>query len=168
MVSKKKQNWVVAISVIIGLVAMYFIIRELSWEAIKNTLKNATWELILAFVVIQIFMFIFLTLRWQVVLHSQGVKHVKFWHLFNYKMVGYSISFLTPSAKIGGEPVRAGLLSTREKMKYSDALSSVVIDKTIELSTSGIFTVIGFMIILVSFAVSEYMKYAEERSLQGS
>jgi uncharacterized protein (TIRG00374 family) len=53
---------------------------------------------------------------------------------------------MTPTAKIGGEPVRAGLLK-RHNMKFKESLSTVVIDKTLELSTCGMFFAIGVIIL---------------------
>ena len=89
--------------------------------------------------------------KWQVVLKSQNIK-ISFINLFTYRLVGYGISYLTPSAKLGGEPVRAALLS-RHNVSFSKALSSVVIDKTIEVASSALFFFIGVLIVLFRFAL---------------
>lgn len=153
-----KKNIIVFLSILVGIAALWYILDQIKIADIINTFKDVTWDIIVWFIVVQIVMFLVLTWRWQLILQSQGHKHVTLWRLLGYKMVGYGVSFLTPSAKVGGEPVRAGLLSTRENMTFHRALSSVVIDKTMELSTNGLFTIIGFIVILMSFVVSESVK----------
>ncbi len=91
---------------------------------------------------------IVLTWRWKVIINYSGFNNVSFWNLFCYKVIGYGVSYLTPTAKVGGEAVRAGLL-TRHKIKFDKALSTVVIDKTIELTSSGLFFIIGVPIIIL-------------------
>ena len=153
-----KKNLIVFVSVIIGVAALWYILDNITINQVLDTFKDATWEMLFMYVLIQFILFLILTYRWKLILRSQGHKDVGIWHLFGYKLVGYGVSFLTPSAKIGGEPVRAGLLASREKMSFQRGLSSVVIDKTMELSTNGLFTVLGFIIILFSFVVSKSMK----------
>lgn len=153
-----KKNIVVIISILIGVAALWYILDQITITEVLNAFKDVTWDIILFFVLIQVAMFLVLTWRWQIILQSQGHNQVKLWRLLNYKLVGYGISFLTPSAKIGGEPVRAGLLASRENMPFQRALSSVVIDKTMELSTNGLFTIIGFVAIILWLGVSESVK----------
>ncbi|MCF7866567.1 flippase-like domain-containing protein [Candidatus Woesearchaeota archaeon] len=153
-----RKNLTVIVSILIGLAALGYILSNITIDQVFDTFKDATIELILIFILIQFVMFLVLTYRWKLILHSQNHKDIGVWRLMGYKLVGYAVSFITPSAKIGGEPVRAGLLSSKENMSFQRALSSVVIDKTIELSTNGFFTVLGFILILFSFVISENIK----------
>ncbi len=98
-------------------------------------------------------MIVILTWRWQIILKSQGVHHISFWKLNNYRLVGQGVSFLTPSGKLGGEPVRAGLTSSRENISFEKSLSSVLIDRTIDISSALAFFSIGVMILLLSFVI---------------
>lgn len=146
-------------TVILGVLALWYIIETLTWKSVIAAFESVTPGLLVLYVLIQVIMLLVLTIRWHVVLKSQGFRDVNLFHLMNYKIIGYSISFLTPSAKVGGEPVRAGLLAQREGMEFKKALSSVVIDKTLELSTSGLFFVLGAIIILLGFVVAEELKF---------
>lgn len=141
-----------------GLIALFFIYKEISFTEIISVFKNATLKQILIYVLIQIVLFLILTFRWLVVLWSQGIKGINIFKLNSYKVVGYSVSFLTPSAKIGGEPVRAGLLSTKYNIPFNKALSSVVIDKTLELTTSALFFILGGIFLLLKFVVAPELR----------
>lgn len=144
---------VVVFSVLIGILALWYIFSQISFESVLQTLEGATWQQILVYSIIQVVMFFLLSYRWKLVLNSQGINNVSLFRLNNYKLVGYGVSYITPSAKIGGEPVRAGLLSSREGIPFDKALSTVVIDKTLELTTSVLFFVIGGIFMLMFFAI---------------
>lgn len=144
-------------SVLIGVLALWYIFSQISFESVLQTIENATWQQILLYIMIQIVMFFLLSYRWKLVLKSQGMKNVGLFKLNNYKLVGYGVSYITPTAKLGGEPVRAGLLSSREGMPFDKALSSVVIDKTLELTTSALFFVVGGIFMLLSFAIPKQL-----------
>jgi len=144
-------------SVLIGVLALWYIFSQISFESVLQTIEGDTWQQILLYIVIQVAMFFLLSYRWKLVLKSQGMKKVSLFRLNNYKLVGYGVSYITPTAKIGGEPVRAGLLSTREGIHFDKALSSVVIDKTLELTTSALFFVIGGIFMLMSFAIPKQL-----------
>jgi uncharacterized protein (TIRG00374 family) len=154
----KKQ--IVLISVLIGVVALWYIFTKIPIVHVFESLKkNVSWQLLLIYILIQIAIFTVLTYRWKIVLASQGITKVSLFKLNNYKLVGYAVSYITPLAKVGGEPVRAGLLSTREKVPFKKSLSSIVIDKTLELTTSAMFFVVGGIYILMRFAVASQLKF---------
>ena len=100
-----------------------------------------------------------MTIRWKIILKSQGIDNVGLFRLNNYRLVGQAVSFITPAAKLGGEPVRAALLSSKEGIPFNKSLSGVVIDKTLEVSTSFAFFIIGSIIMLFSFVISPNFTY---------
>ena len=95
-----------------------------------------------------------LTLKWNIILKSQGYK-IPFSKLFVYKLAGFGVSYVTPVAHMGGEPVRAYLLSHNHNIEFKKSLSSVVIDKSLDLSLDGFFACITIIIILFNFTVSK-------------
>lgn len=137
---------------------MFFIYKEISFTEVFNMFRNATLKQVFIYVALQFLLFLTLTFRWFVVIRSQGIKGINIFKLNNYKIVGYAVSFLTPSAKIGGEPVRAGILSSKHNIPFNKALSSVVIDKTLELTTSALFFILGGMYLLIKFVVAPELR----------
>lgn len=137
----------IALSLIAGLIALWIIFTKISIADILKTFENAPLWAVLGYVFSHIVIMFCLVLRWKVVIKSKEHKKISLWHLYWYKVIGYGVSFVTPTAKVGGEPVRAALLA-RHNIKFRKALSTVVIDKTIELTASGIFFIIGALVLL--------------------
>ncbi|MGV8169503.1 MAG: lysylphosphatidylglycerol synthase transmembrane domain-containing protein [Candidatus Nanoarchaeia archaeon] len=150
----RSKRIIIGLSLLLGIIAIIVIYRIIDIREVIKTLENTTLLLILYYIIIQLIMMAILTWRWKIVLESQGVKHVNLRRLNKYRIVGQAISFLTPSGKLGGEPVRAGLLSSRENIKFEKALSSVVIDRAIDVTTAMSFFVLGMFIMLFAFVIS--------------
>lgn len=150
----KSKKFLITISIILGIVSIIFLYKIVDIKKVIDMLKHTTLLLILSYIAVQICMQYILTWRWKVVLDSQGIKHVKFSRLSKYILVGKGISFLTPSGKLGSEPVRAGLLSSKNDIKFNKAFSSVIIDRSIDVTTSVIFFVVGIFIMLLFFVAS--------------
>ncbi|MBW3011576.1 flippase-like domain-containing protein [Candidatus Woesearchaeota archaeon] len=91
-------------------------------------------------------------LRWRLISYAHNIN-TGFWRLVIYKCSGYAISYLTPSAHIGGEPVRAWLMKT-DKIRFSNALSSVILDKYIEITANIVMGSIGFIILIVNITIA--------------
>lgn len=138
---------------IAGIVALWIIFKTIPYKEILDTFSSASIKAVIGFIAVSIALIATLTWRWKIILNSQKIN-VPFHNALAYKFIGYSISYLTPSAKLGGEPVRAGLL-TRHGVKFSKALSSIIIDKTIEFGTSALFFFIGVLTVLFKLALPE-------------
>ncbi|MFH1770561.1 MAG: lysylphosphatidylglycerol synthase transmembrane domain-containing protein [archaeon] len=146
-----KKKIFLSLSIIAGIVALWIIFKAIPYGDILDAFSSANIKSILGFVAVSVALISTLTWRWKIVLNSQKVN-VPFHNVMAYRFIGYSISYLTPSAKLGGEPVRAGLL-TRHGVKFSKALSSIIIDKTIDFATSALFFFIGALTVLFQIAL---------------
>lgn len=148
-----KKQWSITLSLLAGFVGLWFIFTKFSIREVIETFSSGKWWMICLYLFAIIGMMTSLVWRWVVVLKSQGYTKIPFWHLFWYKIVGYAVSYITPTAKIGGEPVRAGLLK-RHNIPFKEALSTVVIDKTLELSTCGMFFALGVVVLFFKNALT--------------
>ena len=135
----------------IGVIAFAVILRTFKIEEVWKFIRQGKPEFVIGYVAVSVALMLVLAWRWKIVLKSQKLD-VPLYRLFMYRLTGYGISYLTPSAKMGGEPVRASLLQ-KHGIKFSKGLSSVVIDKTIEIAASGIFFFIGVITVLFRFAL---------------
>lgn len=142
----------IGISVIIGLVMVIAIFREIPMLDIQQAFKQATFPVILGFLVVSVAIMTLLSWRWQVIIGTR--KKVSLWRIIPYKIVGYGISFITPAAKVGGEPLRAMMLQ-REGFSFKEGFATVAIDKIIDLTTSGFLFIIGVLVAISSFAIPE-------------
>ena len=66
-------------------------------------------------------------------LRCQGIR-LSFFKTFTYRTIGHSLGYLTPFARVGGEPLRALLVSRSMKCKKSDVFSSILLEGSIGFS----------------------------------
>jgi uncharacterized protein (TIRG00374 family) len=71
-------------------------------------------------------------------------------------MAGHAISYLTPSLQLGGEPIRAMMVSGSNKRKN---LASVIVDKTIEILMMIFFIIVGVAIAVTQIPMPRRYKY---------
>lgn len=113
---------------------------------------------IINFFILFILRFIYWLLRtfyWKIIL-NRFEPGLSFFNLFQARMAGHAISYLTPSAHLGGEVIRTLLVSCRNRRK---CLASVILDKTIEILTVVFFTIIGLSIALIRISIPPNMKF---------
>lgn len=79
------------------------------------------------------------TLGWR---YTFGRRLPAFVTLFPVRMAGEAVNLTTPTASLGGEPVKAFLL-TRARVSLVEGLASVVIAKTALVLAQGLFLVVG-------------------------
>lgn len=73
---------------------------------------------------------------------------VPFWTLFFSRMAGEAVNSVTPTATLGGEPVKAHLVRAYD-VPLSDGLASIVVAKTALTIAQSIFTALGFVALLL-------------------
>lgn len=107
------------------------------------------WPFI-GFVLISLLNFVLYSWRWQIIInaHLPKEQHVPLHRVYMHRMSGFAVSYLTPAAQVGGEPVRIAMLST-EGVALREATSSVVLDIAFELSAYIIFILAGVMLAIL-------------------
>lgn len=150
---RRRKSLILIFSSLVGLLGLFFILVNTDFEALVVFFSNATLGLVFLFIFIQFCLFFVLTLRWAVILKAQGFCNINLFRLNKYRVAGNAVSFCTPTAKIGGDSVKTKLMSEREDIPYSRALSSVMVDNSVDFTTSGLFFFIGALIILFSINV---------------
>ncbi len=152
-----RKKIVSLISLAISVALLYIVLKYVGISKVIYVFKTSRPSYLFLFLSISLFIILGLVYRWKRIIKANGYD-VAYYKLFMYFMSGYAISYLTPSAKIGGEPVRAYLLH-KEKIPFKEALSTVVLDKSIELSANLFYSIIGLIYILLDFALTTRLKY---------
>lgn len=139
-------------STIIAIALFAFVLLK---AGIKETFVVAStlssWQLLFIFFLF-LFAFFLGTKRLGIILKTKN-HSLDFASLFFAKSIGYAFSYITPFAKIGGEPMKAYFLKKEKNIPHSDGLSSVITDKIIDI-TSGLFLVIlGIFYLLFNYAI---------------
>jgi uncharacterized membrane protein YbhN (UPF0104 family) len=136
---------------IIGFGILCCLIYQEGWSEIVDTLINFGFIPFIGFVLISLINFGLYSLRWQLILNHHTGKDVNlsFWRMYKHRMAGFAVSYLTPFAQIGGEPVRIGMLIS-DKVDSKKATSSVTLDIAIELIAYISFIVAGIVLAIIS------------------
>lgn len=131
-------------------IMLYFVGLDKIWEVLKES--NPLY-ILLAFIV-QIISYFLLTLRWRLVNKSMDID-IGFKELFFINLAGLAVNNLTPSARGGGEPVRAYLLTKRtDNCNFQTSFATVISDRALDM-----FPFI-FLSILTIIGLIFYFKYS--------
>ncbi len=157
MNKKTKNTLTIVIGLIVGFILIYFLTKKIPIITIIDQFRHANMYSVIAFISVSVMMMLFQTLRWQVITKSEGMR-IPFWNLFMYKIVGFGISFITPAAKVGGEPFRANLMK-RHGVSFRKGLSTIMIDKLMDFSTIGILFGVAVVVAITTMSFPAIMKY---------
>jgi uncharacterized protein (TIRG00374 family) len=96
---------------------------------------------------VSFFTFFSYALRWKIVLAAYD-KKVAFITLLRQTIAAFAVSYLTPAARLGGEPLRAYMLKKEVGIDLKTGTSSIIMDKFVELFGSAMFGVLGLFLLM--------------------
>lgn len=131
---------------------LWWALRQVPLQEIVQTLRRLhAWQLA-ALAGVNLLIYAAMALRWRVVMaglaHPEHAARVRFAHLFAYRLSSFGINYFTPGP-VGGEPLQVFLLSSRNKMETTTAISSVFLDRLLELLATFTFVTIGLVMIVM-------------------
>ena len=91
-------------------------------------------------------------LSWQIILRAYG-HHLPFRDVLIIKIIGFAISYLTPSMYVGGEPVRVYLMSKKHGVSMTRIGATVVVDKFLELGAVLFYIFLGTIYTLIYYTL---------------
>lgn len=145
-----KKTILFILSLVIGLALFIGVVAYIGVDEIVGAFKSFTWSII-AVVVGLSFLQISITIyRWKLILEAQG-DYIPFRKLIAPKMIGYTISFLTPGLYVGGEPVRAYVLKKDTGVRYSRGFASIIVDKILDFTYPLPFLMAAFIYAIFAY-----------------
>lgn len=142
IVPVNKGRWLLGLATCIGIVGLYFTFSTLDtgllWELYLS--MNGGWMTMFAFVAVA--MIVSFTGIWWVLLRPFDQTQ-SFFALFNARMAGFSMSYLTPGPRVGGEVVRVKLL---EGSDTPVILASSVVEKIVLFVSGVLFVAAGLFV----------------------
>jgi len=153
-----KKSTLIVITLIIGAVLFAFAFGQVDWGEIRMALMLFPLKGLLSIFAIN-FLAIFLVgvYRWQIILRAHGCR-VSFLKVLRAKLAGYTFSYVTPSALIAGEPVRAYMIK-EEGCGWEKASASVIIDQLIYLAVIFFVDMCGFLLLAEMFSLPADVVY---------
>ncbi len=137
------------IGLLFGIGLFVWILARADLPAVWGQVRHFRWQ----------FGFIFLfyavifgldTLGWQFALTRQAQARVGWSSLFRTRLAGEAVNYVTPTGYIGGEPVKALLLSRRHGIPLADGMASVVVAKTTLVFSMLLFILAGIGVTLAT------------------
>ncbi len=145
MHNKKRVAFLLTELLVISLLLFLFL-KTLNINEFRKYLKILKPQNILVILLFQFSVQLLGSVQWRILMRQAEVER-GFFNILKARISGYSVSYLTPSLYIGGEPVRAGMIKDPDT-SYNKIYATVTLDKYIELFTKfpAIVTGLSFMI----------------------
>jgi uncharacterized protein (TIRG00374 family) len=123
----------------------FFTLGFLVWHIGPGRIYEAAAQLgpgaLLVILIPSLLMYVLEAYGWRLIL-SSAADTIPFWKLFAIRTAGEVVNMTTPTAYVGGEPLKAYLLK-RHHIPMVEGLASVVIAKTIMTLAQVLFILVG-------------------------
>lgn len=154
-----KKRITSVISFILGIVILGIILNYLGLESFEIVRQQAQPIYLVPYFMLAAIGICFLALKLKYILRTYGQK-VPFSKVLKHTVAGFAFSYVTPTARAGGEPLKAYMLNKEAKVPFRVGGSSVVIDKFIEMLGVAIVAVLGLFLLFLIPGVSIGSKIA--------
>ena len=141
----------------LGLALLAFMIHQVGLNNILEQLSRLGFNALIILIPYT-FVYLFDALGWRMTLRGKA-NEIAFPRLFLTRMAGEAINYITPSAYLGGEPVKAYLLQKRG-IPLVDGLASVVTAKTVMVISQIFFVLLGMGLAFSSLRHDDGLIYA--------
>jgi glycosyltransferase 2 family protein len=149
-----KHNGLILILVGLGILAA--MILFIGPEQIVKALEKANPIFIVLAIITQLVIYGLLTLRWSIT--TDAIKiNVKKRHLLPMLMVGLAVNNITPSARGGGEPVRAYILSKYSRCSMESSFATVIADRGLDMFPFIVLAVLTIFAIVMYFNLALWL-----------
>lgn len=132
----------------VGIGLLVTILRQTDLDALWAQVRNVGWGG--AAFVLGLYLFTFWTdvVSWQLTFQTVPLDGRWCRRLYLIRMVGEAFNNVTPTASVGGEPIKALLLKTHYRLPYRESGVSLVLAKTTNMLGLILFLAIGFCLML--------------------
>ncbi|HRJ42748.1 MAG: flippase-like domain-containing protein [Caldilineaceae bacterium] len=142
-------RWLNGLTLAASLLFFWFFARQINWAKALPLLAGLGPAPFLLYIGVNAGIAIFFANRWWLLLRGLGV-HLPFGRVAVYRLIGATVSLLTPGPQFGGETVQVWLLIRRSAVPAAPALASVALDRMLELTLNLGFLVAGLLYTLGS------------------
>lgn len=143
----KKINKTQVVLFALGILLFVYSIYVLGGASVELLRANFNAKYMWLYVVFTTLSIFPLVWRWQAILKGFG-ESIGFLKLLRMQLAGYAVSFVTPSSRIGGEPLRIYMLKKECDVDYKTGTASIVLDKYMEYLGSLTFGLIGVALLI--------------------
>jgi len=139
----KNKGAQILVALGLGILGLYLALRGVNFSDIQTALQNARWSWVILAIPCMLVSFLLRAYRWRILLNSQ----LSVSDAFGLINIGYLVSDILPLRL--GDPARAVAASMRSDIPIVTTLSTVVIERTLDLLTAVLFLVLTLPFIAV-------------------
>jgi hypothetical protein len=132
--------------IIIGALMLLGFSFLLGFDEIVRTVQSADYGLLGIACGFQVLALFAVCLRWDFLLKSERID-ISTPRLFLISLAGLAFTNLTPTARFGGEPIRAYFLKKNAKIRGAESLATIIAERTYDAVT---FSILSFAVILLA------------------
>jgi putative membrane protein len=118
-----------------------YLVHEVGPATIWDAIRTLSWRLLVVLCFPYALVATLDTLGWRFAFRRSPAP---FAVLFRARLAGEAVNLTTPTASVGGEPVKAYLL--RPHVPLAEAFAAVIVDKTTLVVGQGLFLLIGLLL----------------------
>lgn len=135
-----RAAFVLGVNLIVAVAALGWVLHRYGGAAIALLAESPSPPLLAAFALTVAIGLVALALRWGILLDGLACP-LGAGSLAASRAAGHSVSSLVPSAKLGGEPLRAWL-AVQHRVPVPQSIASVAADRTLELGADWMFAAV--------------------------
>jgi uncharacterized protein (TIRG00374 family) len=146
---------ILRISLALGILLFFLFIYLTGPSQIWENIKKLKWQHFLFLLFLRFIHSLLRTVSWKIIFEKYEQK-ASFLYLYKARLAGDAIGYLTPSAQLGGEPIRAIM---GNESHFEKSFASVIVDKTVEIINQIFFTIIGIIMAITMIPLPGKYEY---------
>lgn len=123
-----RREWRLLVGLALSALCLFLAVRKISWLALKEALSTAQWEWAALAMVVMVTSTSLKALRWRALFLPKRLPFGKVWSVY---MIGQLLNAVLPAR--AGEVGRVYLMGEDSEVGYGTALSTVVVEKVVDL-----------------------------------
>jgi len=136
------------------LIAAGWAARSLPFNEIVQNFSRLTPIQLTGWITLNLVILALASLRWRMLLQAQG-HTVPIVSIAGYRMASYAMSYFAPGPQLAGEAMQVYMIQKRHKVPGATAISTVVLDKTMEILANFLFILVGGVVILWAHMINQ-------------
>lgn len=143
------RRWLDPLALALGLFLFWLFARQIPWADSLALLGRIGPQPFLIYIAVNFGITLLFANRWWLLLRGMNVR-ISFGRVATYRLIGATVSLLTPGPQFGGEPAQVWLLVRRAGVPSSPAIAAVALDRLLELTVNLAFVTGGILYTLWS------------------
>ncbi|MBE0653296.1 MAG: flippase-like domain-containing protein [Bacteroidales bacterium] len=135
----------------VGFVLLYFVLKDLDWKLFWNLLNQFPVYKFLVGLIMLLAVYVLKSLRWFLINRSFEID-LPFAHTFVFYLVSGFLSVITPGRL--GELAKVFFIQKRNKISYTQAFSSVILDRIWDVMVLSMMAGISLVFLFSDFKLS--------------